>query len=139
MTPRDMVAEFIEKFDASKEPALWGKLMREEAKEVHEAFLNLIKEMSDFIYVTYGAEIVKTTEEQFSDMGLDVDYYIIRAKCILQVMSHVIAPKEMKEAFKRVHASNMSKLGDDGKPIRRADGKILKGPNYKPADLSDLV
>jgi predicted HAD superfamily Cof-like phosphohydrolase len=43
------------------------------------------------------------------------------------------------EAFKRVHESNMSKLGDDGKPLYREDGKVLKGPNYKPADLSKLV
>ena len=43
------------------------------------------------------------------------------------------------EAFKRVHESNMSKLGDDGKPLYREDGKVLKGPNYKPADLDDLV
>jgi len=42
-------------------------------------------------------------------------------------------------AFKRVHESNMSKLGEDGKPIYREDGKVLKGPNYKPADLSDLI
>jgi NTP pyrophosphatase (non-canonical NTP hydrolase) len=42
-------------------------------------------------------------------------------------------------AFNRVHASNMSKLGDDGKPVCREDGKVLKSKNYKPADLSDLV
>jgi predicted HAD superfamily Cof-like phosphohydrolase len=29
-----------------------------------------------------------------------------------------------------VHESNMSKLGADGQPVRREDGKILKGPNY---------
>lgn len=46
---------------------------------------------------------------------------------------------DLLEALRRVHASNMSKLGEDGKPIRREDGKVLKGPNYKPADLSDLV
>lgn len=45
----------------------------------------------------------------------------------------------LDEAMDRVHASNMSKLGEDGKPIRRADGKILKGPNYQPPILSDLV
>ena len=39
----------------------------------------------------------------------------------------------------RVHESNLSKLGDDGKPIYREDGKVLKGPNYQPPDLSDLV
>ena len=42
-------------------------------------------------------------------------------------------------ALDRVHESNMSKLGEDGKPIYREDGKVLKGPNYKPPDLSDLV
>ena len=44
----------------------------------------------------------------------------------------------LDEALDRVHKSNMSKLGEDGKPIYREDGKVLKGPNYKPPDLSDL-
>lgn len=44
------------------------------------------------------------------------------------------------EAFRRVHESNMSKLDPEtGKPIYRADGKVLKSSSYKPADLSDLV
>ena len=42
-------------------------------------------------------------------------------------------------AFDRVHDSNMSKLDNDGKPIFRADGKVLKSENYKPAELIDLV
>ena len=45
----------------------------------------------------------------------------------------------LDEALNRVHESNLSKLGEDGKPIYREDGKVLKGPNYKPPDLSDLV
>ena len=45
---------------------------------------------------------------------------------------------DLDEAFRRVHLSNMSKLVD-GKPLLREDGKVMKGPNYKPADLSDLV
>ena len=44
----------------------------------------------------------------------------------------------LDEALNRVHVSNMSKLDEDGKPIYREDGKVLKGPNYKPPDLSDL-
>ena len=44
----------------------------------------------------------------------------------------------LDEALDRVHKSNMSKLGPDGEPIYREDGKVLKGPNYKPPDLSDL-
>lgn len=46
---------------------------------------------------------------------------------------------DLDEAVERVHESNMSKLGDDGKPIYREDGKVMKGPNYKKPDLSDLV
>jgi len=42
------------------------------------------------------------------------------------------------EVFERVHRSNMSKLGDDGKPVYRDDGKVLKGPNYQPPKLDDL-
>ena len=45
----------------------------------------------------------------------------------------------LDEAMDRVHLSNMSKLGEDGKPIYREDGKVLKGPNYKPPTLTDLL
>lgn len=41
-------------------------------------------------------------------------------------------------AMRRVFESNMSKLVD-GKPLRRADGKVLKGPNYQPPILEDLL
>lgn len=43
-------------------------------------------------------------------------------------------------AFEEVHRSNMSKLGEDGKPIRRPeDGKVMKGPNYFKPDLAQFV
>ena len=45
----------------------------------------------------------------------------------------------LDEALDRVHKSNMSKLDEDGHPIYREDGKVLKGPNYKPPNLTDLV
>ena len=44
----------------------------------------------------------------------------------------------LDEALARVYGSNMSKLVD-GKPLRREDGKVLKGPNYKPPYLEDLL
>ena len=44
----------------------------------------------------------------------------------------------LDEALHRVHQSNLSKLGEDGKPIYREDGKVLKGPNYAPPNLEDL-
>ena len=43
------------------------------------------------------------------------------------------------EAYLEVHRSNMSKLGLDGKPIVREDGKVLKGPDYFPADMTRFV
>ena len=46
---------------------------------------------------------------------------------------------DLDEAMHRVHESNMSKLDEDGNPIYREDGKVLKGPNYKPPNLFDLV
>ena len=45
----------------------------------------------------------------------------------------------LEPAFVRVHQSNMSKLGDDGKPIYREDGKVKKGPNYQPPDLDRSI
>ncbi len=39
-------------------------------------------------------------------------------------------------AVEEVHRANMSKLGPDGKPIQRADGKVLKGPGFKPPDMA---
>ena len=45
----------------------------------------------------------------------------------------------LDEALNRVHLSNMSKLDKEGKPIYREDGKVLKGPNYTPPNLTDLV
>ena len=46
---------------------------------------------------------------------------------------------DLDEAMDRVHKSNMSKLDDNGQPIYRQDGKVLKGPNYKPPNLTDLL
>ena len=44
------------------------------------------------------------------------------------------------EAFNEVHRSNMSKLGEDGKPIRReSDGKVMKGPNYFKPDMAQFI
>ena len=46
---------------------------------------------------------------------------------------------DIDKAFARVHIANMSKLGEDGKPIYREDGKVLKSKNFTKAYLGDLV
>ncbi len=46
---------------------------------------------------------------------------------------------DLDACFNEVHRSNMSKLGLDGKPIYREDGKILKGPAYFSPDLESII
>jgi predicted HAD superfamily Cof-like phosphohydrolase len=45
----------------------------------------------------------------------------------------------LDEVRKEIHRANMSKLGEDGKPILREDGKVLKGPNYSPPDIAAIL
>ena len=46
---------------------------------------------------------------------------------------------DLDKCFEEVQNSNMSKLGDDGKPIYNDAGKVMKGPNYFKPDLSKFV
>ena len=46
---------------------------------------------------------------------------------------------DLDEALTRVHKSNLSKLDENLRPIKREDGKVIKGPNYQPPSLIDLV
>ena len=46
---------------------------------------------------------------------------------------------DLDECFKEVQRANMSKLGEDGKPIYNEQGKVMKGPNYAKPDLSKFV
>lgn len=45
----------------------------------------------------------------------------------------------VREVFTEVHRSNMTKLGDDGVPVYREDGKVLKGPNFSPPQLLPIL
>ena len=45
----------------------------------------------------------------------------------------------IEDIFDEIQSSNMSKLGDDGKPIYRNDGKVLKGPNYKKPNIKKII
>jgi predicted HAD superfamily Cof-like phosphohydrolase len=46
---------------------------------------------------------------------------------------------DLDECFLEVHNSNMSKLGEDGKPIYREDGKVMKGPHFFQPDLAEIL
>jgi predicted HAD superfamily Cof-like phosphohydrolase len=46
---------------------------------------------------------------------------------------------DLDRCFEEIQSSNMSKLGEDGKPIYNEEGKVMKGPNYFKPDLSKYI
>lgn len=54
------------------------------------------------------------------------------------ILKHGLQHK-IEEVFAEIQRSNMSKLGEDGKPIRRDDGKILKGNSYSKPDIKKIL
>jgi predicted HAD superfamily Cof-like phosphohydrolase len=60
--------------------------------------------------------------------------YILCGTILKHGLQHII-----EDIFDEIQSSNMSKLGEDGKPILREDGKILKGPSYFKPDLSKFL
>lgn len=101
------------------------RLIGEEVEELYQEIDRAIAEINET-----GSVSRKTLADMMKEMA-DVQY----------ILSGMVATFGIpaQAGFDRVHDSNMSKLGDDGKPVRRADGKVMKGPNYRPPDLDDLV
>ncbi len=60
--------------------------------------------------------------------------YILCGTILEHGMQHKI-----EQVFEEIQRSNMSKLGADGKPIYREDGKVLKGPNYFKPNIEDIL
>lgn len=54
------------------------------------------------------------------------------------IIEHGLQDK-IVEVFDEIQRSNMSKLGEDGEPIYREDGKVLKGPNYFKPNIAEIV
>ena len=54
------------------------------------------------------------------------------------IISHGLQNK-IEKIFQEIQSSNMSKLGKDGKPVYRDDGKVLKGPNYFKPDIRKIL
>ena len=88
------------------------ELIKEELKELTEAIKqNDLLEVADAL-----TDILYVTYGAGHAFGIDLD------KC-----------------FDEVQNSNMSKLGEDGKPIYNEAGKVMKGPNYFKPDLSRFI
>jgi hypothetical protein len=143
-----MLQEFIKAFGASLDARLWYKLVKEELAELKEAMdkddkANTLKELCDVLYV-YGPfnTFIETAVQADlipEEEAKEITEYLQENMKLFQKAVTLFPPMVVYEAFVRVHKSNMSKLGLDGKPIKREDGKVMKGPNYTPPDLSDLV
>lgn len=141
MSPEKMVSEFhtafgiLEKVPFEKDGDidfetldLRCRLIDEEHHELSAAVEN----------VSWAYEDIETPDE----VKMHMKAALLKECCDVVYVVVALANKygwNFDEAFKRVHASNMSKLGADGKPVYRQDGKVVKGPNYTPPDLTDLV
>jgi predicted HAD superfamily Cof-like phosphohydrolase len=90
------------------------RLMEEESKEYLEA--------------CWDGNLVEIAD------ALGDQLYILCGTILKHGLQHKI-----EEVFNEIQRSNMSKLGEDGKPIRRGDGKILKGPGYTPPNIGDIL
>lgn len=117
-------------------------------REFHEAYgqpVNLFPEVQDrdlnALRVSLIREELLELEEALAagdpvatlDALTDLQYVLDGAYLSLGFASFKQA------AFEEVHTSNMSKLGEDGKPILRNDGKVLKGPRYRSPDLKTVL
>jgi predicted HAD superfamily Cof-like phosphohydrolase len=89
-------------------------LMKEENEEYFEAVKN-----NDLVEIA----------DALGDM-----MYILCGTIIEHGLQHKI-----EEVFDEIQRSNMSKLGEDGNPIYREDGKVMKGPNYFKPDFSKIL
>tara|TARA_A100001011_G_scaffold82852_1_gene86344 strand:- start:809 stop:1192 length:384 start_codon:yes stop_codon:yes gene_type:complete len=89
-------------------------------KKIIELRFNLMKEENEeYIEAARNNDITEIADA-LGDM-----LYILCGTIIEHGMSDII-----EDVFDEIQKSNMSKLGADGKPIYREDGKVLKGPNY---------
>ena len=117
-------------------------------QEFHEAFgLGIATEptadlSSEKVHLRY--ELMKEENEEYLQAAKEGDLvevadalgdmlYILCGTIIEHGMQDKIA-----EVFEEIQRSNMSKLGEDGKPVYRDDGKVMKGPNFSAPDLERI-
>ena len=97
-------------------------------------------EMAELRYKLAKEELDEYLEANRNDDPIEVadaladQLYILLGTMLVHGMHDVI-----EDVFNEVHRSNMSKLGEDGKPILREDGKVMKGPNYTKPELGSII
>lgn len=110
-TPIDFSHENLDPQD-SELFQLRDTLMNEEWRELKEAWVE-----EDLV--------------EFADAMCDLIYVIAGTAVSFGI--------DLDRCFSEVQRSNMSKLDEDGKPIKRIDGKIMKGPNFSEPDLRSII
>ena len=121
-TPFELVGDFMEVFgqEVNFEPTLRDQ-------ETRDLRIDLIsEELEELDLALTNKDIVEV-----ADALTDLLYVVYGAGHAFGI--------DLDECFTEVHESNMSKLGEDGKPLYREDGKVLKGPNYFPPNLEEIV
>ena len=97
------------------------------SEEVVDLRLDLIEEeLQELTTASYNEDMV-----EIADALTDILYVTYGMGAALGI--------DLDKCFEEVQRSNMSKLGADGKPIYREDGKVMKGPNYSPPNLQRMV
>lgn len=95
----------------------------------NELRFNLMKEENEeYLEAVRNNDIIEVADA-LGDM-----LYILCGTILEHGLQHKIV-----EVFDEIQRSNMSKLGEDGKPIYREDGKVMKGPNYFKPDFSKIL
>ena len=90
---------------------------------------NLMKEENEeYLEAAQNNDLVEVADA-LGDM-----LYILCGTILSHGMQHKIT-----QVFDEIQNSNMSKLGSDGKPIYREDGKVLKGPNYFKPNIASIL
>lgn len=125
------------------------KTTLEQVREFHETYGLPVREKADLSCARTNALRINLLSEELEELQEAIEMGdIVEVLDALVDLQYVLdgaflsfGLHDVKDvAFAEVHSSNMSKLGEDGKPIRReGDGKILKGPNYFQPDLKKFV
>jgi predicted HAD superfamily Cof-like phosphohydrolase len=118
------VSEFHEKFQ--QEQGITPRLL--EAPDYLLRYNLMKKEKGEYLDACLSEDLVEIAD------ALGDELYILCGTILKHGMQHII-----EKVFDEIQASNMSKLGEDGQPILREDGKILKGPNYFKPDIKTII
>ena len=118
----------------------------EKVKEFMEAFGQEVKESPELVDHKTAMLRLKLILEEYDELdAANADRDLVAVADALSDILYVVYGAAhaygipIDKCFDEVHNSNMSKLGKDGKPIYREDGKILKGPYFYEPDLKGIM